>query len=285
MHWLVDETGTIWPAHSEQLRSRLGFARRSLGERETFLVSNLGFVGIRQLRSGLMVRWRPTYVGREALAASIYLVRDQQEQRTVVSSLATEWRNVLHPTIDDAADAMAVCFGTARSTTSGHFIARPRPVESLSPESPLRKAFGAAIDNQLQYDPTGLWAMLQRTVGCRFLLLDPSFATRRFRVLSVGSGYSKFSHKWMSHAQGSDFEDQPDRSYARAVSNGFWTVLDRGQPSVEDVDASLWIPSRGRVIARYTRLVLPLQVGRRRCILSTSELDSIVPAGRSFAQK
>ena len=47
---------------------------------------------------------------------------------------------------------------------------------------------------------------------------------------------------------------------------------------VEDVEASFWVPSRGRTSLRYTRLILPLDVAGKRCILSTSELLAILPS-------
>jgi hypothetical protein len=283
--WLVDETGEIWSPNSERLRSRLGFAARPFVDREAFVVTNLGYVAIQQLPNGMIVRWRPTYVRRESVAATVLFLGDQPDQRVIISSLAAVWFNRLFPNVPAAADALLAQFASERCSDGGCFIARPRAIETLGSKSKMRHALDAAATSQLQYDPSALWNMLQQTVGDRYLLLDPDCERRRLRVMSIGSGYGNVSRRWRNSAQGTDFEDQPDTAYAQSAARAFWPVFDARTPVVEDVDASFWVPSRGRMSLRYTRLILPLDVAGKRRILSTSELAAILPNSPQLAQK
>ena len=282
-HWLIDPTGTVWPADSERLRSRLGLAPRTSGDRARFLVANMGFIAVEQLGNGLGVRWRPTYTQRETVAATIIHLREQGEQRVVISTIDNSEIHSLFSGISEACDAMLHRFAGERNTSGGYFLAKPRARDSLLAGSVLRKTLDEAVSRGLSYDPMSLWESLQRSVGSRFLLLDPDRSDRKLKVLSLGSGYTKMSRRWTSEAQGTDFEDQPDVSYARAAARAFWTAAQSGKPVIEDVEASMWVPSRGRSAVRYTRLVLPIEVNGRRRILSTSELHSFVPAAGNFA--
>ena len=277
MRWLIDETGEVWPANSERLISKLELTTLPSADRAEFAVTNFGFVMVEQLKSGLVVRWRPTFVCRESIAATVFFLSDQVEQRVVVETIAKPRVRRLYPNVASATRAIVQQFSASPCDDEGHFVSKPRDVATLGPNSRLRWAFEAIASSHRRFDPVSLWTTLQRTMGDRYILLDPVDERRRLRVMSIGFGYTKFDRKWSRRAPGSDIEDQPDTAYARSAVQGLWTAHDSKVPIVEDVDATIWVPSRGRSPLRYTRLVLPLDVAGKQCILTTSELISESP--------
>ena len=276
--WLIDPSGDVWPPDSETLRANLGMAHRDIADRVSFLVTNLGFIAVRKLNSGLYVRWRPTYTHRATVAAAILLLREHRQQRVVVCSIGRVVSHALFQSTPQGCDAILSRFATEQCETGGHFVALPRTRASLEPSSALRRIVDELIASELSVEPIALWNTLQRSVGGRFLMLKPDGDHHKLRVSSVGSGYTTISQKWTNEAQGRDFEAQPDRAYAKAASRGFWSATEQGSPVVEDVEASLWIPSRGRIAIRYTRLIVPLKIDGRMHILGTSELHESRPS-------
>ena len=72
---LINESGEIWPVGSETLRLRLGFAARTSDDRAQFLVENLGYISVQGHPRGLVLRWRPTFVSRNAFVALSLLLK------------------------------------------------------------------------------------------------------------------------------------------------------------------------------------------------------------------
>lgn len=271
-NWLVDESGEIWPAHSEILRSRLGFAQRVPEERAAYLVTNMGYIAIEMRARGLSVRWRPTWVRRETLAAALLHLAEQPSQRVMIESLTTDWTTRLLPTVEAARDALLTEFGTTKATDGSYFVARPRSAAILGPTSHLRRIFDTAVLNAFRYNPHDLWHHLETHAVGRYLLLDPEPERRGFRIMALGRGFVAPNHEWRRRAPGSPFEEQPDAVYAQEAAKSYWAALEKRSPVVEEVEASTWWQSRGRIAARYTRLVLPLEIAGRCRVLSTTEL-------------
>ena len=195
-HWLVDETGEIWQAHSEELHTQLGFAPRPTVARANFLVTNLGYISVEVRAHGIAIRWRPTFVRRESLAAAILLLADQTDQRVVISALGHDWTNCLSPSIDQATNELLDQFAVEQCAHGSHFVAHRRRLESLPSRSLVGRALGAACDAGLRFEPGSLWDMLDRTVDGRYLLVDPDRRRRRLRIMAHGRGYALLSRHW-----------------------------------------------------------------------------------------
>jgi hypothetical protein len=273
-YWLIDESGMVWRADSEQLRIRTGCEVGPIRERAEYLECNMGFVSLQQSRRGHYVRWRPTFVRGATFAALVQLLRDQPEGRVAISTLNQSWSDRLHGSIDHAVENLVQEFSTATCDSGGYFRARHREMESLPAASPIQKMTARAQDCDFQFKPSALWESLCEIATGGYLLLEPVSENRQFRIAFHGQGYRTLSRDWQDKASGRFFEEQPDAHYALMSSRSFWRAMEQNIPIIEDVDASIWAPARGRTGLQYTRLLLPLSIGGKRQLLSMSHLIS-----------
>jgi hypothetical protein len=273
LSWLIDNKGDLWPAAAYEFPQKLGLSHCPLEKRAVFAVLNLGFISIRELSRGMAVQWRPTSVDRRSVASAVVYFRDQPEQRVCLASFDSTWSTRLLPTAIQAADAMLALFATARNTSEAYFNATPRPRGSLPKGSNLHRVIEGCAAANFECDPLTLWNVLSPTTVGRYVVLRPDEEHHKLHVLAHGGGY-RLARAWTRSARGSNFEDQPDAAYARVVSQAMWTAHKSRLPLVEDVQASMWTPSRGRVLFSYTRAILPMLVNGERCILSTSDYST-----------
>jgi hypothetical protein len=273
-YWLINETGQIWRADSEQLRLQTGCEIGSIRERAEFLETNLGFASLQQTKRGLFLRWRPTFVRGPTFAALVQLLRDQPEGRVVISTLKQSWSDKLLGSIELAVAELAQEFSTATCEVGGYFRASHRVKGSLPSSSPIHKMLSCAQDCGFRFQADALWAALYGISSGGYLLLEPVAETQKLRIAFHGQGYRTLSKEWQDRASGRFFEEQPDAHYARMSSRSFWRAVEQDIPIIEDVDASIWAPARGRTGLKYTRLLLPLTIGSKRHLLSMSHLIS-----------
>ena len=273
MNWLIDDSGEMWPATYPNLRRRLDFGPRSVEDCSRYLVTNLGYIAVATSRRGLIVRWRPTFVRRATFVSLILYLKDQPDKRVLVATLRRAWSDVLYSTQLSAQVALLKEFDTARCEYGGFFRSRPRALQALPPASLLTTTFSHAREMAFSFEAFDLWKMLDAHSVGRYILLDPQPEQQRLLILVQGQGYPNVGQDWLTGASGRDFFDQPDATYAKAAAKGYWSVMQSGEPLIEDVEASIWWTSRGRSDIRYTRLVLPIEVtGKRRLLLCVSQL-------------
>lgn len=272
MHFLIDDRGECWPAASDTLRQRIGFAQTPLDVRCEFLVKNSGYIWVRIQRQGVLLRWRPALTQRASVAALVLLLRELGEQRILISTLRAEWNDRLAATVGQAIELIGSELAAETCEFEGHFMSRRRRPEEIAPNSPLRGAVLAAVDVGRTFDPFALWQLLERTVAGRYILLEPVAADKKLKIVTQGKGYRTISKEWQQQAPGAVFDSQPDRNYARAAASGFWAALEADEPVIEAVDASIWWPGRGRTFLCYDRLILPLRVDSKQLLLSASQL-------------
>jgi hypothetical protein len=269
---LIDDKGRVWSAGSEELRSLLGFAARSVDVRVKFAVANLGFVSVQRRERGVLVQWRPTFVRRETFVALLMLLKEEHESRILISSFRQVWCDGIFGSLTEGREALLHEFSTAKTEVGGYFKARVRSIESLDRTACLRLTLQRAQIASFRFEPVELWQMLSEVTDGRYTLLEPCPDPSRIRILALGSGYSGITRDWMTKASGRFFFDQPDAAYARAASAAYWPTTQRMEPLVEDVDASVWWASHGRCRHQYTRALFPIDVaGSGRLLLSVSQ--------------
>ena len=272
---LIDECGEIWPDGSETLRLRLGFAARTSDDRAQFLVENLGYISVQGHPRGLVLRWRPTFVSRNAFVALSLLLNGEQESRVLISTLRDTWVDCMCGSLAQAREAVCHEFETARCQSGGYFTARPRRADTLNATSILRKTLERAQSNSFTFAAVDLWQLISDSKEDRFALLKPHPEPGQVVFLAHGNGYSTFSRGWLKEACGQSFLDQPDTAYARAASKAFWPTVQSQVPLIEDVDASLWWSARGRYYLSYTRVLMPILIpGKDPLLLSVAQLRS-----------
>lgn len=281
--WLIDETGTVHPPGSPALRELFRGVFPSDRECAEYLEVNLGYVSVRRVRSGLHVRWRPTFVRGTTFAAVIRLLSDQPAGRTIISTLGEDWEHRLLPSVDQAVESLRQEFSTATSNGGGYFSARPVAAEHSGLSPAMARMLQFAKDKSYRLEPLEAWNALQSHPSGGYLFLEPVAELRKFRIELHGQGYRTLNRAWQQTASGRFFEDQPDGYYARMSSRSFWQAVETDAPIVESVDASMWVPGRGRTDLKYTRLLMPLEIGRKRRLLSMSHV--VASNGRQLVHK
>lgn len=93
------------------------------------------------------------------------------------------------------------------------------------------------------------------------------------KVVAWGNGYEHFAsgRGWVGHMAGRSILEQPDRAYARWIAGAYERQLKRNETSTEEIEASVWLPGRGRTNIRYRRLLGTLRLQGRTCLISSSE--------------
>ena len=92
----------------------------------------------------------------------------------------------------------------------------------------------------------------------------------------VGSGFLSYDRDWREKARGLPVDSQPDYAYGLWTAKLFRSVLERGQPRLDEIDAVIQRPCRGdSVRVRYRCLLLPYASGPNGLpfVLSASIVD------------
>lgn len=270
--WLIDAQGEAWPVASGRLQAAL-FASQPADVFRTYAVASLGFAEVTLKPNAAKICWRPTATTAETYAGLLMLLAELNEQRVVITTMTPEPQHQVCPTIAAAIAHVTRVFQTSHCIDEGHFIARRRRPESLRNRNCVSQLLAAAMERDLTFSAVDLWTILDRYSAKRFVLLEPQGASGPLKVLAWGKGYAWFDTQWADGVSGSDFEDQPDRSYARWAAEAYRQAHRSNEVIVEDVSASTWWPGRGRMSINYTRAVVPIHIkGRGPCVLSTAQV-------------
>lgn len=266
--WLFDSNGEAW----QQGSANLGASHKSLPMPELLrhAVTRLGFAHIVESPRVARLAWRPTLVTEAAFAGTLMALSSLREGRVVVSTLGTEWSHRICASKLAAKNFVVEAFRSAVSEHGGPFMARRRRIESLPQGNPLGRLHAALTAGSVALDPVTLWVALDCNIDRRYVLLH-AHGEAPLRVVLWGSGYRTFDNRWVGAAPGALLEDQPDRAYGRWAAETYRSVVRAGQSRLDEVEASIWVPGHGRMTARYTRLVMPIEMEcLGRCILSTA---------------
>ncbi len=272
--WLIDGRGEVRTFSDPSLRISWG-SSHTADEFARYAVRNMGFASATIGANGIRITWRPTFTTEETLAGLIIWLREQSDSRVVVSSLVSEWVLRVCGSTALAADFILSEFQRAESDRQGVFHARRRSPSDLARDSGLGNLYAALSVKRLACDAIELWTMLNRFAEGRYILTEVEGDRGPLRVLAWGGGYRRFSTTLTDRIRGKNFEDQPDKTYARWASEAYRKVHHVNDMVVENVEASTWCPGQGRRRISYTRLLAPVHIeGRGACILSTAETDS-----------
>ena len=278
MHWqlaerkrpslLIDDLGNIWDRFSLELKRNLGFEAPDT-EFSNYVVVNLGFVEIRPFDRGSEVRLRPSKVSQRALVNLLFWLGDRKPGTVVLSTFDEGWRHELLSNQRVLLEILNRCADSSK-----------KPAESflLRPRVPSRTKFGRLISDlraALQ-DANNIEELRSRCrsfVGTRYTFFRIPPAGSRLVFGEVGEGYRNVDASWRKIARGLPLEDIGDHHFGRWLAEAHHKVLAANEPIVDDVDAFVDWPRRGRVRTRYQRLILPFNShDRSRWVLSTSTL-------------
>ncbi len=269
--WLIDARGEAWDVASGRLQAAL-FALQPPAVFRQYAVLSLGFAEMSVTPKAARICWRPTATTAETYAGLLMHMAELDEQRVVITTMTPEPEHQVCPTIAASIAHLTRVFQTSQCNDEGHFMARRRRPESLQHCGSVSRLLAATMQRDLTLSGVDLWTILDQYSAKRFVLLEPHGENGPLEVLAWGKGYARFDPEWVDGISGHDFEDQPDRSYARWAAAAYRQAHRSKEMIIEDVDASTWWPGRGRMSISYTRAIVPIHIkGRGPCILGTAQ--------------
>lgn len=266
--WLIDDGGSVW-ARVDRLRAALG---TSLGPAELtkYAIENLGYVAIEDRYRAIWLKLRPRAVSQTTLAAVLYWLAECRAHRCVISHLDRAWQHEMLSRAD-AIERLGELIINPSQVRNGDFRRQARQQAIASPIQELLRCWqedeSAPFSGQCE-------ALLHQAFGGRYMVIKRSCASRRLEIRAVGRGFVVYDDDWLSQAVGLRLEDQPDHFYARWAAVAYHEAASTKQPKVDDVDALIERPRRGKARLQYQRLILPYrQPGGDHLLLCASLLD------------
>ena len=274
MHCLVfDDRGEVWDAKSRELAEGLN---ASIGgdALTSYAIKNLGFIAATVINESVRIRLRPAVVSQVALSGLLYWLHDQPFHRVLLSFLDSDWSHELVRSRQEAASRLLARVRFRSEDREGDFLNKQRPLQDLSPGTPLRELLNLWSDHSGKYDSERLNPLLDKALNGRFVLFEAASGSNSVYVKEVGPGLGRSGGYWLSRTKGLKVEDQPDYAYGKWVAEAYRDVLNTREPMLDDVDAVITWPQQPRVSYRYRRLVVPF-TGRdaSTLLLSATVID------------
>jgi hypothetical protein len=271
--WIITDEGELFHYSSPILRGKLFV--RSLQEQDFVpLLRNLGFIGLQQGPRGIGINFRPTTVSPAALAALGYWMCDHLPTRLWLIILEPGQCVELYTSIGRALERIETLMDERRGAAArGSFSKEPIALKAM-PTSALGSLFVAWRRFGPGSEFSSLRELLRLQLADRYVLLRPDTEAARFVIADAGTGLRIPDANWARAQIGHPVTDMPDKAYGEWVSETFRSVLVAGEPQLDAVEAKIFWPRTGRVLRRYSRLILPVQDGGCARLLSANE-----PAG------
>lgn len=274
---LFDDQGQMWDGGSVALRR--GFDTPfSGGEFTSYAVRNLGFVAVDLFGRSCQIRLRPARVSQKALVALVEWLAKRMFDRVSLSWFEyDEWQYAIFPTMRDGLDKLTALIRKAQLPRENDFLARP-----IGPGDAKRISALAELSARWQ-ELSGpdryreLEGLLRRAVGSRYVFVQKENSSGRLVFREFGDGLFDHIKPWRVGAVGQPIDQLPDRHYGRWVAESYVRTLASGRPHVDDVDAIVNWPHRGRSRLRYKRLIVPLDLASdQQLLLGGSIVDDAI---------
>lgn len=276
---LIDDCGRLWDSRSTVLRSKL----HGIDVDTNFVdyaIRNLGYVGIeRRSTSAAAIKFRPQTIAPMAFASLMHWLSEQRFVRLLLSTYKERgWYHSLHGGMLPA--YLAITEAVRSADRDGNFddavLARPANFKLLEENNPLQQAVHYWREFGGKWDQNRSLKELSRILSDRFVLFEMR-AGGEFIVRDFGNGMPDCAKSWLRSAEGQRVQDQPDKQYGWSCALAYEASVQRGEPSLQDVDAYVqW--SRERQRRRYKRLLLPFMAGKYRptYLLSATAEDTSI---------
>jgi hypothetical protein len=267
-----DESGASCDVRN--LRFELG-ARDSLQSFLSYIVRNLGYIAVSHDFKSTQILLRPTAVSDAALVACFTALGDKQPSRTTLNIYddpSNSWQHFILGPWARAIEQLAILVARSRREVSNVLISKPTNLARLERKNYLLSAlsFWRGCSGFMETDE--LSRLLAEVLTGRYVLFDAT--SEAFIIRGVGDGVPEFARLWLSRTIGMPVQDQPDYLYGRSCAETYARALQQHGPLLEDVDAIANWPGYGPTRRTYQRLVLPVHISGRRCILSATLPDT-----------
>lgn len=272
---VIDDNGNIWSADSRELRSIFHLADVD-GDIGCALVRNVGFIAVARRGTSASIQFNPRTVAPTALAALGYWLAQGGPDRICLSVLDTVHRqsHEMHPTPQGALRRMQGLIDKDRQRR-GELPFRQQHAElrDLPSASVLSAVFECWRATAGVFCDDAYKGPLHQFGGKgRYLLVHARHDAGRFEIIKAGEGLLIPDKISRARLVGSTLEDIPDYAYGRWVTHDYRQVLEEQWPRFDHVRAAILWPGTGRVVRRYSRLLLPCQSqSGERLVLGVSD--------------
>ena len=267
--WVITHEGELFHYWSPILRGKL--FSRSLQEQDFVpLLRNLGFIGLQQGPRGIGINFRPATISPVALAALGYWMCDHSPTRLWLTILEPGQCVELYTSIGRALERIEALIDEHHGAARNSFFKKPIALGAM-PTPALGSLFAAWKRSGSDSDFSSLRELLRHELADRYVLLRPDTEAARFVIADAGTGLRIPDANWAKAQVGHPVTDMPDKAYGEWVSETFRSVLVAGKPQLDRVEAKIYWPRTGRVLRRYTRLILPVQDHGYSRLLSANE--------------
>lgn len=271
MQFFIDDEGVELAGHELRRRFRSKLAPDGLA---THVVVNFGYVAVALSGDTARLCLRPCVVSQVTLAALLFWLGDRSIDRAVISHYAGTWQHEVIGPFDAIVERVGNLVADPLVARQGDFR-RHRQSGCHAALEPLLRLWHHNSGKPFS-DP--LRASLRDNLQGRYMILKLAPWSRRLEILDVGHGFLVYNDAWLANAIGRRFEDQPDHAYGRWAAETYYEASLTEQPLVDNVDALIHTPGRGKVRLQYQRVVLPHRVprGGDHLLLCASLLDQSI---------
>ncbi len=225
---------------------------------------------------GIRAQFRPSLTTKPALERVMGWLQSEAGPRVHVRYWAEGgWNDELHGTPRAAArriEKLTQFYG------GGHFGALRRRIKSSSEVAEIGRHarlldFWRERAGRFEGDED-LRAIQDLTAGRSTLF---HFADNmRFHMISAGKGMAAGLQNWLSNQPGASLDAYPDAEYRAQVQVVYAAAMIFDSPVFDEVDGFFKVPREQCVRRTYHRIVLPLQAGSKRFLISASMLDDAI---------
>ena len=223
-----------------------------------YLIANAGFVAVRKVRSGVLIRLRAAIVSQVALAASIYWLADLGEVRVAANILgSTGWQ-------DEFVGLTGVQIGRRLHTliakhsnrTQQSIVRRKVSIAQLPVDHPFRATAKLVSDQSVTFGE--LNEELLRCVDGRYAWIAVDEDCGQLILSEIGPGWPEKIRIVLAHGVNQPLREQVDSEYGEYCHNAYSSVAAIGELSIEDVDAEIPIPGGHKLRRTYKRAIFPV---------------------------
>jgi len=245
-----------------------------------YLIVNLGFAAVRQLRGNLHIKFRPNVLTEAAFRRLGYLVYGLPWQRARVSihigDMPRDWRDEILPwNRTEAIDRIIELVAEQQLRLSEKVLRRPRPIQTMPTGSPMHWAFHVWRHRPYLMPSENLERTLAEGIRGRYAWFDVFGPQREVIMAEVGAGFPAAVQAALEACIGARLQDQPNNAFGQYCAEAYGEAASSGEPVLEDIDAMVTPPDGKPLRRRYSRLILPFRVSDQHTRLLSISFENL----------
>jgi len=287
MSLLIDQCGSVWDEHSGRLRLHFN-APISSHALPSFLIRNVGYVGVKVDGDTALVKAAPAHVSYRAFSVAVEMLEQRPMRRVALQWFDGKWHDeIFFGPQAGAAKKRLLELMLQRRQNGRHYTSSPRELDTLSELHHLHRLFAFWRSVQGKIDPEANEAELYEITGGKFLTIR-QMGNGQLSFSSIGKGLITYrDSSWAVQFAGGPVEEQPDYSFGLWIVAGYLEAFARNLPDVSDFDTIVHDARNGNSQHHsYTRLLLPIETKTGEIqLLSAPRADRSIDLGLEALKK